>query len=188
MVYKLPGTVLEMPPGGAADMEGVFASMFLTGGLVLSQVAQITGLEPYTVQNWVKRGFLAPPVRKKYSRRQLSRIIIINMLKGVMPMEQICKMIGYINGQLDDESDDSIDDSRLYLYFLRALEANTAEDGRRMQQLCYLLEDYQEPTPGDRERVAQVLDVMLTAWQSVQLSQKAMEKMEFLNKENKIGG
>lgn len=170
-----------MPPGGAGDVEGVFASMFLTGGLVLSQVGQITGLEPYTVQNWVKRGFLPPPERKKYSRRQLSRIIIINMLKGVMPMEQICKLIGYINGQLDDESDDSIDDSRLYLYFLRALENEKAP---QKQSLPVLLADYQEPSPGDRERVAQVLDVMLTAWHSVQLSQQAMEKMEFLNQEN----
>ncbi len=181
MINKLPGTVLEMPPGGAGDVGGVFASMFLTGGLVLSQVGQITGLEPYTVQNWVKRGFLPPPERKKYSRRQLSRIIIINMLKGVMPMEQICKLIGYINGQLDDESDDSIDDSRLYLYFLRALENEKAP---QKQSLPVLLADYQEPSPGDRERVAQVLDVMLTAWHSVQLSQQAMEKMEFLNQEN----
>ncbi len=181
MINKLPGTVLEMPPGGAGDVEGVFASMFLTGGLVLSQVGQITGLESYTVQNWVKRGFLPPPERKKYSRRQLSRIIIINMLKGVMPMEQICKLIGYINGQLDDESDDSIDDSRLYLYFLRALENEKAP---QKQPLPVLLADYQEPPPGDRERVAPVLAVMLTAWHSVQLSQQAMEKMEFLNQEN----
>ncbi|MFR8526814.1 MAG: MerR family transcriptional regulator [Flavonifractor plautii] len=28
---------------------------------MLSQVASLTGLEPYVIQNWVRRGFVAPP-------------------------------------------------------------------------------------------------------------------------------
>ena len=49
---------------------------------MLSQVASLTGLEPYVIQNWVRRGFVAPPERKRYSRRQFSRIVLINMLEG----------------------------------------------------------------------------------------------------------
>ena len=132
--WILPGTVLvaDTTQDDAADR--IFTPMFLTGGLVLSQVAQITGLESYTIQNWVKRGFLAPPQNKKYTRRQLSRIILINMLKSAIPMEQICRLLSYVNGQLDDESDDIIDDSHLYQYFLllaaraKAGELHSAEN------------------------------------------------------------
>ena len=41
---------------------------------MLSQVTQVTGLEPYIIQNWVRRGFLAPPKQRKYTRRQLDKI------------------------------------------------------------------------------------------------------------------
>lgn len=124
MNWILPGTVLEVDQSRPEAADELFSSLFVTGGLVLSQVCQITGLEPYTVQNWVKRGFLTPPVKKKYNRRQLSRIIIINMLKSALPMESICRLLSYVNGQLDDESDDIIDDSVMYLIFLRLAAAN----------------------------------------------------------------
>ena len=57
----LPGTVLEMDRGEADQAEAKISALFLAGGMVLSQVTDLTGLEPYTVQNWVKRGFLPPP-------------------------------------------------------------------------------------------------------------------------------
>ena len=65
MNWILPGTVLEVDGSRPEAADELFSSLFVTGGLVLSQVCQITGLEPYAVQNWVKRGFLAPPVKKK---------------------------------------------------------------------------------------------------------------------------
>ncbi|MBQ2667671.1 MAG: DUF1836 domain-containing protein, partial [Clostridia bacterium] len=77
----LPGTVLSVDSERPEAAEEVFSAMFLTGGLVLSQVTQVTGLEPYIVQNWVRRGFLPPPQQRKYTRRQLSRILTINALK-----------------------------------------------------------------------------------------------------------
>lgn len=86
---------------------------------MLSQVASLTGLEPYVIQNWVRRGFVAPPERKRYSRRQFSRIVLINMLKDSMQLDKICALLSYVNGELDDESDDLIDDFQLYLYIVR---------------------------------------------------------------------
>ena len=47
----------------------------LAGGMVLGQIASLTGLEPHTVQNWVKRGFLSNPVNKRYSCNQFCRIV-----------------------------------------------------------------------------------------------------------------
>ena len=113
MQWILPGTVLRANAEDADHVESLFQPMFLAGGMVLSQVSSITGLEPYIIQNWVKRGFLTPPQCKRYTLRQLCRILNINMLKGVLPMERICGMLTYINGQLDDDSDDTIDDSQL---------------------------------------------------------------------------
>ena len=112
MEWTIPGTVLQIRREDADGVEERISSMFLAGGMVLGQVASITGLEPYTIQNWVKRGYLSPPEKKRYSQRQLSRILIINMLRSALPLERICGLLEHINGHLDDESDDLIDDSQ----------------------------------------------------------------------------
>ena len=71
MEWILPGTVLKAEAEEAGNVEAMFSPMFLAGGMVLSQVSSITGLEPYIIQNWVKRGFLTPPQSKRYTLRQL---------------------------------------------------------------------------------------------------------------------
>ncbi len=185
--WTIPGTVLQIPREDAAHIQELFQSMFLAGGIVLSQVSGITGLEPYTVQNWVKRGFLVPPERKRYTLRQLCRIININMLKSVLPMERICGLLGYINGHLDDESDDVIDDSELYFMFVR-LAAKAREldnDQERDAILDQMLENYREPVPGSKERVKKVLQVMLTAYVAARMRTEAENMLDALyaNKE-----
>lgn len=179
----LPGTVLTVAKRQPEAAEELLRSLFLTGGLVLSQVSQVTGLEPYTVQNWVKRGFLAPPERKKYSRRQLSRVIIINMLKNALTMDQICQLISYVNGQLDDESDGTIDDSVLYSYFLRLIwqqPEGTLSQSEGIEDILPVLEDFTEPVPGAKEHIAQVLAVMRTAWAAATLRERAEQMMKAL--------
>lgn len=175
MEWILPGTVLPARREEAGLVEPYMEAMFLGGGVVLSQVVSITGLEPYTIQNWVKRGFLSPPVHKKYSQRQLCRIININTFKGVLPMERICGMLSYINGDLGDESDDIIDDSKLYFMFVRLaarLPVMHTEAGRDAL-IAKELESYIEPVPGAKERVRKVLCVMLTAWAAARMQQTA---------------
>ena len=152
--------------------------MILSNHHKKSQVCSVTGLEPYAVQNWVMRGFLTPPQAKRYTLRQLCRIININMLKGVLSLERICSLLGYVNGQLDDESDDLIDDSQLYFLFVRLAanhrQMNNAEG--RENFMKELLDEYAEPIPGSRERVEKVLRIMLTAWAASQMRQ-ATESM-----------
>lgn len=185
MKWTIPGTVLEANCEDADAVEALFSSMFLAGGIVLSQVANLTGLEPHTVQNWIKRGFLPPPQRKRYTLRQLCRIVNINMLKNALPMEKICSMLGYINGHLDDESDDTIDDSMLYFAFVKV--AAKADGGlvdspeTRDALIAESLADYQEPIPGAKTRVEQVLRIMLTAWASAQLRRQAEELLASLD-------
>lgn len=166
MNWTIPGTTLTGQRSDADRTDGLFQSMFLAGGMVLSQVSSITGLEPYTIQNWVKRGFLAPPVNKRYNMEQLCRIIIINMLKGALPMERICSLLSYINGDLADESDDIIDDTVLYFMFVKlaARARHIGGDQAWDQALEEATANYVEPHPGARERVIKVLRVMLMAW------------------------
>lgn len=166
MNWTFPGTTLVDQRTNADHVEEIFHSMFLAGGMVLSQVSSVTGLEAYTIQNWVKRGFLAPPKNKRYDLEQVCRIITINMLKGALPLEKICSLMQYINGDLTDESDDIIDDAVLYFMFVK-LAARARHIGGSQNWDDALVEataNYSEPYPGARERVQKVLRVMLTAW------------------------
>lgn len=178
MDWIIPGTTLTAKREDAAHVPDQFQALFFGGGLSLGQVSTLTGLEPYTVQNWVKRGFLSKPEKKRYTLNQLCRILNINMLKTALQMEAICGLLGVINGDLSDESDDLIDDSRLYFMFVR-LAARARHIGGTQawdDALAEVTADYSEPVPGAREKLVQVLRVMLTAWVSAQLREQA-EKM-----------
>ena len=96
MISVLPGTTIETNLNETNISNVILKNIFSAGGLVLSQVSQLTGLEPYTVQNWVKRGFLSPPQKKLYSKNQFCRIVIINMLKESLQIEKITGLLSYI--------------------------------------------------------------------------------------------
>ena len=174
MNWIIPGTTLEGQREDADRTDGLFQSMFLAGGLTLSQVSSVTGLESYTIQNWVKRGFLPPPRNKRYNMEQVCRITIINMLKGALALEQICSLISYINGSLTDESDDIIDDAVLYFKFvsLAARARHIGGSTEWSEAIAEVLANYEEPYPGAREKVARVLHIMLTAWIAARLKEQ----------------
>ena len=166
MNWTIPGTTLEGLRNNADRTDGLFQSMFLAGGLTLSQVASVTGLEPYTIQNWVKRGFLSPPRNKRYDMEQVCRIININLLKGTLPLEQICSLMAYLNGDLTDESDDLVDDTMLFFLFVRLAARARYLGGDKTwdEALEEITADYKEPIPGARAKLIKVLKIMLTAW------------------------
>ena len=59
-MQNLPGTVL--PTEDITQGFGVLhPSIRATNGLTLAQVCTITGLEQSTIQNWIKRGWVAIP-------------------------------------------------------------------------------------------------------------------------------
>ena len=182
--WTLPGTVLSVDADRPQAAEEVFSSLFLAGGLVLSQVTQVTGLEPYIIQNWVRRGFLAPPKQRKYTRRQLSRILMINALKSTLSIEQICKLLSYINGALDDEGDDTIDDTELYDAFVLVAGSvqkhGLTSESEMNRLIADGLKDYKESIPGAKERIEQALRIMITACLAAQLQTKAQSMMNAL--------
>ena len=182
MNWTIPGTTLTDLRENADHVEDMFRSMFLAGGMVLSQVSSITGLEAYAIQNWVKRGFLAPPRNKRYDQEQVCRIITINMLKGALPLEKICSLMQYINGDLTDEADDIIDDAVLYFMFVK-LAARARHIGGNQnweEAIDNAMSAYAEPLPGARERVEKVLRVMLMAYISSRFRQQVDEMVDSL--------
>ena len=179
MNWIIPGTTLEGIRSNADRTDGLIQSMFLAGGLTLSQVASITGLETHTIQNWVKRGFLPPPQGKRYNMEQVCRIININILKGNMSIEEIVKLMGYLNGNLADESDDLVDDTLLFFLFVK-LAARARYVGGTMtwdDALAEVTADYAETVPGTKEKLQKVLKVMLTVWMANLLRQVAEEQI-----------
>ena len=112
----IPGTTLPLPDDKRWEAFSVLKPVFALsgGGLLLSQITEMTGLSASTIQNWVKRGFVAHPVKKKYYERQLARILLIAALRDCMKIEQIGELLHMVNGNADDESDDIISEGQLY--------------------------------------------------------------------------
>ena len=185
MEWTIPGTVLRGPRADVEASIRQIEGMFLGGGMIRSQLASVSGVEAHDIQNWVKRGFLSNPVNKRYSIQQFSRIVTINMLRSAMTMDKICSLLTYVNGELDDESDDLIDDTTLYFMFLR-LAARARHIGGQDSwdtAIADILKDYAEPIPGAKKRIDQVLRIMLTAWIGVRTIQKAEQMLGELKEE-----
>ncbi len=182
MEWKIPGTVLTCQAEEAGQLRARFEGMFLGGDITLSQVVAITGLEAYTIQNWVKRGFLTAPQNKRYTLRQLCRLLNIHALQGSMSLDKICALLGYVNGRLNDEQDDIIDDAELYFLFLSlAVKTETLLQSRdRKKLLAEAMETYNPPHQEDKERVEKALSIMLTAYIAARLQQKAEQMIHTL--------
>ncbi len=111
----IPGTALKFNNVATDDCFSLIAPLLtVTKGLTLAQVRELTGLETSTVQNWIKRGWVKNPEEKRYGEEQVMRIILINMMRGSMQLEQIAFLMGYINGSVDDRSDDILPDRELF--------------------------------------------------------------------------
>lgn len=181
LVTYLPGTTIEADLA-RGDTEYILNSIFSMGGLVLSQVSQLAGLATYDIQNWVRRGFLSSPVAKKYSRKQFCRIILINMLKECLEIGEITKLLSYLNGRLDDENDDMIDDDRLYVYLVRTIQEISNLSESEVDLAAYkATQDYQEPFAGGRERLRRVLAIMAYAYFSTTVHRTARRMLAALD-------
>lgn len=183
--HTLPGTVLQVDSIPAEDAFSLLEPLFsVTGGLSLSQVCGLTGLGSATVQNWVKRGWVPRPQEKRYLPPQVARIILINLLRESMTLENITLLLGYVNGRLDDQSDDIIPDHQLYGYLCAVLQefGKKALDEERLgDRIRELLKRYEGPTEDSAERLAAALEVMVYACWSGWLKQEADRRLLALN-------
>ena len=174
----LPGTVQEISQNNKNNPTKQISSVLeVTGGLTLAQLRNLTGLEGSTVQNWIRRGWVANPKDKLYKERQLMRIILINCLRGALPLDMIPRLMSYINGEVEDESDDIITDMELYSIFCRIVFA--CDDKKCFDEdfISSLVkretENYTEPVKGAKERLEKALNIMTLAYLSSRIKDSA---------------
>ncbi len=167
-----PGAVLRADhgePGGFSPFDMVLR---ITGGVTLSQLCDITGLEPSTVQNWVKRGWVPNPKGKRYGEQHMARVLLINALRGALQLENIIDLLHYVNGNLNDTADDILPDRALYDLFCRTL--SLCEEGETLHNATHkALETYHEPYDGAADKLRQALAVMLPAYESAECKRQA---------------
>ena len=141
----------------------------MADGISLSQVCSITGLEPHMIQNWVKRGYVPHPIKKKYFIKHLSRILLINALRECMYIEDIGSLMVYINGDVDDESDDIISEKDLYKLFADLI--NSIKDLNK-------IEDMVDEKVKD-EKLNNCMKTMCLAYYASVLSKKSSKYLSF---------
>ncbi len=177
MPTTFPGTTVEVLKIEKGSSRVLFDGIFATGGITLSQVSVMTGLEPYMIQNWVKRGFVSSPVKRLYSRAQFARIVIINMLRETLQLEHICELIREIDGVLEDSSDDLISDNELYHRYVDMLSENIAPSDREaVGYAAHKASDgFVENVPNSKKRLERILQVMFYAHTASQMRKRAEE-------------
>lgn len=176
MIGYLPGTTVEMNmENGIQDF---LNSLFAANGLVLSQVLQLTGLSAHTVQNWVKRKFVSPPVGKKYDCDQFCRIVIINMLNDIFQIDQITRMIDYVAAGTANAS------SLIYTCFVDVLALVPGDAVRTATKLDAIVSKAlaKRSVSGETlNRMQRVLRIMLLAHISVQVRAEALLELNTLD-------
>ena len=181
----LPGTNIQMDLQGGQDYRRALDAAFaMTGGIYLSQLTEIVGVPPATLQNWVKRGYVSSPVGKRYTRRQTCRIILIALLRHTLSLEEVADLLSWINNNLADEQDDLIDDSELYLYFCDVVQGWPPGHCPGADKLAGQIEQVTRPfpdtVPGSRAKLNQVLLVMTLSYGAWPLQTEARGRLASL--------
>ena len=175
----IPGTILNRKDmGDVTGMEFLKKIFYISDGVMLTQIREISGIDGSTLQNWTKRGWVANSKLKKYNIEQVARILIINMLRSCIQLDHIAFLLQYINGKIEDTSDDIIRDSVLYDYICRMIDRLTRENADMPQQsLTKLIDsytaDYVETLGGARRRLNRALEIILTSYYANMLKLRA---------------
>ncbi len=188
---KIPGTVIyKKDMDGSTGLEFLKKIFFLKEGIPLSLVRDISGLDSSTLQNWVKRGWIANTVNKLYPINTFARIIIINMLRDTMQLSRISFILSYINGSVNDRADDIIPESKLYDYICkitdRLLDDDAFCDDAKLHELIESLIDASDLNPNisdAKERLVSALEVIIIARYAAIIREHSDELFEKL--ENK---
>ena len=165
----IPGTVRKKDEmGNVTGKEFLDKIFYISDGIMLSQIRDVSGVDGSTLQNWVKRGWIGTTTNKKYTKDQLARILIINMLRSCMLLEHIDFLLHYINGEIDDKNDDIVPESVLYDYICRSYDIFTEKkyetDDELKAVISDVINDYVEPVDGAKERLSSALEIILIAY------------------------
>jgi len=162
-----PGTATSYFDRGEKGFSKIEMLLEATGGLSLSQVCAVTGLESSTIQNWVKRGWVAHPKGKRYEEVHIARILIINALKECIKLEHITLLMSYINSSEGETSDAIIKESLLYNFLCEALakmgQADDLSRGGVESVVDSVIKSYKGPKADSRVRIRKALSLMIYA-------------------------
>lgn len=178
----IPGTKLKKNDmGNVTGLEFLSKVFYISEGVMLSQIREVSGIDGSTLQNWTKRGWVANARLKKYNIDQVAHILIINMLRSCIQLDHIAFLLQYINGKIDDKSDDIIRDSVLYDYICRILETLTRQDVASKASIKEVIReqisDYEEAMAGARDRLANVLEIIVTAYYAALIKRSSDEML-----------
>ncbi len=165
----IPGTqLLRDKMGGVTGLEFLSKIFFISDGVMLTQIREISGIDGSTLQNWTKRGWVENSKLKRYNINQVAHILIINMLRSCMQLDRISLLIQYINGRVDDKEDDIIEESVLYDYICRILDRLMTFDvcsiGSIRNTISEITSDYSERVEGARDRLTTALEIIVVAY------------------------
>jgi hypothetical protein len=174
----IPGTILKRSDmGGVTGMEFLKKIFFITDGIMLAQIREISAVDGSTLQNWVKRGWVVNPVNKQYNIDCVARILIINMLRDTMQLGKISFLLRFINGDPACRDDDIIPESQLYDYICTVADIISGEKSANEVDLrnaiLAVTEDFEERAPGDRRRLCAALEIILTSYYASIVKKKA---------------
>ncbi len=181
MLQNVPGTVLPWTDGLQQNAFAVLSPVLaVTKGLTLSQLRELTGLEGSTIQNWVKRGWVENPTGKRYGEQQIVRIVIINMLRNSMQLDKIIALMAYINGRVDDRSDDILPDRELFSLLCSVIfEADRIHSTDR-QAISSIIENrltnYRVPNEESKEKLKRAVLCMVLGFIASELKKQADEE------------
>jgi len=182
---NIPGTLFPLEKmGGVTGKEFLDKVFYITDGIMLAQVREITGIDGTTLQNWLKRGWVASPAKKAYSKEHLARILIINMLRDTMQLSRIIYLLTYVNG--NDPEDEIIQESLLYDYICRVLAAISDPDSAGVhgidEAIGTVLSDYSERVGGAKRRISSVIRIIVISYYAAMLKSRADDLTDALGR------
>lgn len=102
-----------------------------------SMVSDNKSLTASMINNYVKHGYVAKPIKKKYQKQQLARLIAISLFKMVFPIQDISRVLQKLQSEADSE--------RLYNTFVSYWNQQVPieEDVPQIVQVaCQTVKDY----------------------------------------------
>lgn len=185
MMKTVPGTALPWTEGLQKNAFAVLSPVLaVTKGLTLSQLRELTGLEGSTIQNWVKRGWVESPTGKRYGEQQIVRIVIINMLRNSMQLDRIIALMTYINGQVDDRSDDIIPDRELFSLLCSVIYEADSRHSTDKAVIASIIEaqlaDYHGPNADSKEKLERAVLCMVLGFIASEIKKQADDEYDGL--------
>ena len=116
-------------------------------GLYMDQVVNVLNqrldesrrITPNMINNYVKEGYLEPPVQRRYSRAQILRLYLMLLLKPVLMVPDIAVLLDGLARSLPEGYKAVCEEMELYAGELKGLLSDYSGDGKSGDQAALLL-------------------------------------------------